>query len=57
MQKPAPKKPALRGAAAESHRKAETAKEPSKSATSKPAETGRKPSNASSYSESQTRSR
>ena len=57
MQKPAPKKPALHGAAAESHRQAEAGKGPAKSATSKSPDAGHKTSKASSESESQTRSR
>ena len=57
MQKPIPKKPALNGAAAESHRQAEATKGQPKSASSKPAESGRKPSKVSSETESRTRSR
>lgn len=57
MQKPTPKKPALHGAAAESHRQAEAAKDQPKSATPKPAETGRKPSKASGETKNQTRTR
>lgn len=56
MQKPTPKKPALHGAAAETHRKAEATKSQTKSATPKAPETGRKPSKVSSESESKTRS-
>jgi len=57
MQEPTPKKPALHGAAEESHSQAEAAKDQTKSATRKPAESGRKPSRASGDTESQTRSR
>lgn len=57
MQEPTPKKPALHGAAEESHRQAEAAKDQTKFATPKPAEAGRKPSRASGDTESQTRSR
>ena len=56
MQKPTPKKPALDGAAAQSHLQAEVAKDQPKSATPKPAETGRKQRMARGESESQIRS-